>query len=150
MLYMKKKFVTGILTLAMAVGMSSSAYADDIKRVQEIEPNFSFAKATNFTIVDYVILDGEMSSDSDFDYFRFQAPKTGTFSIDCGILQDVPAGDLEVLLYSKTGAVLKSKKLNSRNELRFEYQLTKDEVYYIGVESMYSKPFEYTIDFEAK
>ncbi|WP_157277853.1 hypothetical protein [Paenibacillus taiwanensis] len=143
---MKKKIVAGILTLVMAVGMSSSAYAE-IKRVNEIEPNDSFTKATNFSFVDYVILDGQMSSESDFDYFRFQAPNTGTFTIDCGILQDVPAGELEVVLYSKTGAVLKSKKLNSRNELRFDYQLTKDQVYYIGVETMHDTSFDYTIDF---
>ncbi|SYX84415.1 hypothetical protein [Paenibacillus alvei] len=134
-------------------GMSSAAAK--IKRVNESEPNDSFTKATNFSFDDYVtpddqyyvILDGEMSNDSDFDYFRFQAPKTGTFTIDCGVLQYVPAGDLEVVLYSKTGAVLKSKKLNSRNELRFDYQLSKDQVYYIGIESMYSKRFDYTIDF---
>ncbi|NEZ42216.1 hypothetical protein [Paenibacillus alvei] len=134
-------------------GMSSAVAK--IKIVNESEPNDSFTKATRFSFDDYVtpddqyyvILNGRMSSDSDFDNFRFQAPKTGDFTIDCGVYQDVPAGDLEVVLYSKGGSVLKSKKLNSRGELRFDYQLTKDQVYYIGVESMYQKPFDYTIDF---
>ncbi|WP_268623414.1 hypothetical protein [Paenibacillus alvei] len=132
-------------------GMSTAAAKRKI--VNEIEPNDSFTRATNFSFDDYVdpndkyevILNGEMSSESDYDIFRFVAPKTGNFTFDVAVDREVRAGDMEVLLSRPNGYSFVSKKLNSRGRIEFDYKLTEGEIYYIEVDSMFEKRFGYTI-----
>lgn len=142
---MKKKIATGILGLAMVAGMSTSAFAADSIFVYEYERNDTFSKANTFQLTNNVIISGN-AFEGDKDYYRFAAPETGSFKFDFGAANiDLPAGEAVVTLYDENENKIRSKKVNSRNELIFTEDLVKGHKYYLKVESTYTRSYDYLI-----
>ncbi|OBY81560.1 hypothetical protein BBG47_00320 [Paenibacillus sp. KS1] len=147
---MKKKIAAGILALAMVAGMSTSAFAANSYYVYEHEKkgeslNDTFADAQTFHLTDNVIINGSILK-GDQDFYRFAAPETGDFQFDFGAVNRIlPAGEAVVTLYDEDKNKIRSKKVNSRNELKFTEKVVKGNKYYLKVESTHSKSYEYLI-----
>jgi len=142
---MKKKIATGILTLAMVAGMSTSAFAAEPIFVYENESNDTFSKANQFQLTNHVIIDGKASK-GDLDYYEFSPSESGSFKFDFtpGTV-DLSAGDAVVTLYDEKKNEIRSKKLNSSNTVVFTEDLAESHSYYLKVENKRSKSYDYLI-----
>jgi len=133
---MKKKIATGMLTLAMVAGMSTSAFAAEPIFVYEHESNDTFSKANKFQLSNHIIIDGKASK-SDLDYYKFSPSESGSFKFDFtpGTV-DLSAGDAVVTLYDENKNKIRSKELNSRNTVVFTEDLAERHNYYLKVENL--------------
>lgn len=142
---MKKQIIAGILGLAMVTGMSTPAFAATPSFVYEHENNDSFAKANKFQLTSYVIIDGEAYED-DQDYYMFAPDESGSYEFDFGRANnELPAGEAELTLYDENREKIRSKKVNSRNELKFTEDLQRGKKYFLKLKSTYAKSYEYII-----
>lgn len=146
---MKKKIATGILTLAMVAGMSTSAFAASSDIVNEHEQkgeslNDKFSDAQMFDLTENVYISGSLSK-GDKDYYRFSPTESGSFQFDFTPSADFSAGGVVVTLYDEKKNEITSKELSSSNSVIFTEDLDKRHYYYLKVQNKASKSSNYGI-----
>ncbi|MDF9412398.1 hypothetical protein E1B06_11885 [Brevibacillus laterosporus] len=143
---MKKKIMSGILGLAMVLGMSTSAFAVDFYHEKNDKRNGRSSGAEEFTFTNYTIISGSASSKGDHDWYKFVAPVSAKYKFDFIAEVDL-SEDQDALLTIYDGAlnVLASKRVNSYNTIEIVKRLTAGETYYIEIESDFHIPYKYDI-----
>ncbi|QYF94858.1 pre-peptidase C-terminal domain-containing protein [Massilia sp. PAMC28688] len=123
---MKTKNLVRKLSLLSALALGNTALAACL--ATETEPNNTDTQA-NSGLCSGTAVSGTISSSSDYDWFRFEVPATGTISISMSHAAGI---DLDWYLYKATGSYVAYRSTSSNPETG-SYNATSTGTYYLRV-----------------